>query len=130
MKKWIIRAVIFLLIVAVFVLVEAGIIDWQPLTILAAAVAAPFKLIWSKFQKEEETIKEQHAAVRARESAYQEELETKIQAHEQKIESLEQTIRQLDTQLASLDQKKSDVKNQVNAMSDEELASEGRDLFG
>ncbi|MCH7756312.1 hypothetical protein IH970_14480, partial [candidate division KSB1 bacterium] len=72
MKKLIVGLFLVIAIAGVVYLVQAGIITWQPLTMIIAAVAAPFKFIMSLFGSEEK-IRAKFAAERAEEQAHQRE---------------------------------------------------------
>jgi septal ring factor EnvC (AmiA/AmiB activator) len=128
MKKWIIGILILIIIIAVVALDQSGIISWQPLSMLIAAVAAPFRLIFSIFSDKESEIRDKHAKIRQVEAEYQTGLESRIQQRQQRIETLEKEYESLDTRLAALKEKRTQIDAEVDAMSDEELGSELRRL--
>jgi len=124
MKKWVIAILIILAIVAVVALNESGIISWQPLSMLIAAIAAPFRFVMSIFGDKESEIRERHAKIRQTEEEFQTGLQSRIQERERKIEAMESELGRLDTRLADLRQKRSQIDAEVDAMSAEELGAE------
>ncbi len=124
MKKWVIAILIILVIVAVVALNESGIISWQPLSMLIAAIAAPFRFVMSIFGDKESEIRERHAKIRQTEEEFQTGLQSRIQERERKIEAMESELGRLDTRLADLRQKRSQIDAEVGAMSAEELGAE------
>ena len=130
MKKWMIPLLIILAFAAVVALDQSGIISWQPLSMLIAAIAAPFRLAMGIFANKEEDIRKKHEEIRRREVEFQTGLQSRIQKRERKIEALESKLGRLDTRLADLRQKRSQIDAEVDAMSAEELGDEGRRLFG
>ena len=124
MKKWVIAILIILVIVAVVALNESGIISWQPLSMLIAAIAAPFRFVMSIFGDKESEIRERHAKIRQTEEEFQTGLQSRIHERERKIEAMESELGRLDTRLADLRQKRSQIDAEVGAMSAEELGAE------
>ena len=124
MKKWVIAILIILVIVAVVALNESGIISWQPLSMLIAAIAAPFRFVMSIFGDKESEIRERHAKIRQTEEEFQTGLQSRIQERERKIEAMESELGRLDTRLADLRQKRSQIDAEVGAMSAEEIGAE------
>ena len=124
MKKWVIAILIILAIVAVVALNESGIISWQPLSMLIAAIAAPFRFVMSIFGDKESEIRERHAKIRQTEEEFQTGLQSRIQERERKIEAMESELGRLDTRLADLRQKRSQIDAEVDAMSAEEIGAE------
>ncbi len=130
MKKFII---LFLVIVAVVVsgyLVYKGIIKWQPLTMLFAALAAPFRFIMGLFGNDEDEIRERHEKLRETEAAFHERLLTRVQERENRIAELNRQIEIIDGKLELLRLKRQAVDQQVEDMSLSELQREGQRLFG
>ncbi|GAB4376160.1 MAG: hypothetical protein Kow0042_22170 [Calditrichia bacterium] len=130
MKKWIVGIIILIIIVGVVYLVEAGIIDWQPLTIIAAAIAGPFKFIMSLLGNEEEKIRKAHEKVRLREAAFQEELGGRIGEREENIRRINAEMEEIESKLEELKKKREMVDRDVGSMSDEELMAEWKKRFG
>ena len=124
MKKWVIAILIILVIVAVVALNESGIISWQPLSMLIAAIAAPFRFVMSIFGDKESEIRERHAKIRQTEEEFQTGLQSRIHERERKIEAMESELGRLDTRLADLRQKRSQIDAEVDAMSAEEIGAE------
>jgi uncharacterized protein YlxW (UPF0749 family) len=130
MKKWLLILLVGLAIIAVVYLDTKGIIRWQPLSILVAALAAPFRFLWGLFGNAEARIRKQHAEVREREAAYQEDLETRIQTREQRINELNREVEMLDAKLELLKTKRALVDAEVESMSLQQLRSAGQKYFG
>jgi septal ring factor EnvC (AmiA/AmiB activator) len=130
MKKWIFGILIVLVIAGIVALDKSGIISWKPLSMLIAAIAAPFRLVFSIFSDKEAEIREKHAKIRQVEGEYQTGLQSKIQERQGKIAALESEFKMLDTKLADLRHKRAQIDAEVDAMSAEELGAEVRRLAG
>jgi septal ring factor EnvC (AmiA/AmiB activator) len=130
MKKWIFGILIILVIAGIVALDKSGIISWKPLSMLIAAIAAPFRLVVSIFSDKEAEIREKHAKIRQVEGEYQTGLQSKIRERQGKIEALESEFKILDTKLADLRHKRAQIDAEVDAMSAEELGAEVRRLAG
>lgn len=128
------KVITLIIVIAAFVvagyLVYNGIITWQPLTMLFAAIAAPFRFLYGLFGSKEEEIRERHRQVREAESVFQENLAAKIQEREDKITMLNRQVELIDGKLELLRQKRKLVDQEVESMSLSELQSEGQRLFG
>ncbi len=122
-KKLTIILIIIVAAVAIYFLES----NWQVLSMLAAGLAGPFKLIWGFFGGgKEEEIRKKHAEQREREKQFQRELESAIQVRQDRIASLEDQVTNLDTQLSLLEVKRARVDQEVEAMSIKELQKAGR----
>ncbi|MCH8956778.1 hypothetical protein IIA28_15875 [candidate division KSB1 bacterium] len=129
MKKLIVGFFLIVAIAGVFYLVKTGVITWQPLTMIIAAVAAPFKFIMSLFGSEEK-IRAEFAAERAEEHAHQREFDEKIQQREERAAALRQEVDELDIKLAALKAERGSVSAEVKEMSTEEKQKKGKELLG
>ncbi len=129
MKKLIVGLFLIVAIAGVFYLVKTWVITWQPLTMLIAAVAAPFKFIMSLFGSEEK-IRDKFAAERAEEHAHQREFDEKIQQREERAAALRQEVDELDKKLAALKAERGSVSAEVKEMSTEEKQKKGKELLG
>ncbi len=129
MGKWAIGILLVLAITAIVVLDQMDILNWQPLSMLVAAVAAPFKLIIGAFSNKEEEIRKKHQEARQMEADYQADLESKIRARERRIEELDIELEQVDANINSLKEKRARIGADVDAMSSEELGETVRDLL-
>ena len=130
MKKIMLAVLVVGVIAGLVFLSKAGLIPgWQALTMIFAAVAAPFKLLMNIFGNTEADIRKTHEKIRQRESGYQEELESKIQERQSRIDKLNQDINTLDSKIESLRLRRENIDLQVEQMGLEELQSEGRRLF-
>jgi len=130
MKKWIIIFLLVLGLVAIVFLVEKDIIRWQPLTIIVAAIAAPFKFILGLFTNQEEEIRKKHRIIRETEFTFQENLEKRIRQREKKVDLLKDEIEILDSELKILEKKRKLINSRGKGKSTEERQKEGQDLFG
>ena len=130
MKKLIFWLVLLAAVGGLVYLVQAGIIKWQPLTILVAALAAPLKFIAGLFGDSEEEIRKRHAAAREEEARFQEELESRIAARERRITALRKEIEAIDVQLESLAKRREQVAAEIEKMSVEEKQRLGQQLLG
>lgn len=126
MKKWIIIILIVVGIIALVLLQT----KWQIISIIAAAVAAPFKFINGLFGKSEEEIHKKHEAIRKREKQYQNQLESNVQQKEERIIELENQIADVDMKLDDLDERRAKVDQEVDNMTSAELQATGIKYFG
>ncbi|MFQ5636656.1 MAG: hypothetical protein ACE5IR_01515 [bacterium] len=129
MKKLIIGLVLIAVVGGLIYLVNAGIITWQPLTILVAALAAPFKFVMSLFGSEEK-IHKKHEERRRKEHEFQEQLESRIQEREENIANLVSEIESLHTQVNELKTENQNMSNQIHTMSATAKSKLGQDLLG
>lgn len=130
MKKLIFWIVLIAAVGGLVYLVKAGVINWQPLTILAAALAAPLKFIAGMFGESEEDIRKRHAAAREEEARFQEDLESRIAARERRVTALRKEIEAIDVELESLAKRREQVAAEIEKMSVEEKQKLGRQLLG
>ncbi len=130
MKKPIFVILLFLALIAIVYLVQSGIIAWQPLTIVAAAIAAPFKFIMGLFGNKEEEIRKKHAQLREQETSYQESLDTAIKGREREIGKLNKEVEILDSKIELLKKKRDLIDTDVENMSLEEIQKEWQKRFG
>ncbi|HED11508.1 MAG TPA: hypothetical protein ENJ10_12525 [Caldithrix abyssi] len=121
MKKVLYISVLILLMALAFYLDESGLITWQPLAMIVAALAAPFRLVWNMINNSEEKIREKHERIRQREKQYQDTLESKIGRRERRIEELDRQLNDLERQVERLEQKRSEVERVVERMNEDEL---------
>jgi outer membrane murein-binding lipoprotein Lpp len=131
MKKWQAWLLIIGAVIVVFVLVEKGIIRWQPLTVLVAAILGPLKFLGGLFGgSKEDEIRERHRQLRAKEAAFQERLEADVQQREDSIERLQADVEQVDAELERLARRREALAGEISAASDEEALERGRRAFG
>ncbi|MFQ5606046.1 MAG: hypothetical protein ACE5HS_22465 [bacterium] len=130
MKKWLIGLLILGAIVAIVYLDSKGIIGWQPLSMLFAAIAAPFRLLMGIFGNKEEEIRRKHAAIRQQEAEYQSQLEGKILTHEQRVLALAREVEVLDARIEVLKKRRAQVDAEVDKMSVSQLQKAGKKYFG
>ncbi len=121
MKKLLYFVVLLLLMALAFYLDESGLITWQPLAMIVAALAAPFRLVWNLINDSEEKIREKHERLRQREKQYQDTLEDKIDQREKKIGELDRQLEDLQRQLEKLERKRGEVEKIVERMNEDEL---------
>lgn len=106
-----------LLLIALFVyLNESGLVTWQPLTIILAAIAAPFKFVLGLFTENTDHIQKRHEVLRQKETHYQEELSKDIVQRKQKIANLDEQLVRLESELQLLDMKRTEIDKQVNSL--------------
>ncbi|NUO83055.1 hypothetical protein HUU05_23540 [candidate division KSB1 bacterium] len=130
MKKFVILLLVLAVVVVSGYLVYNGIIKWQPLTMLFAALAAPLRFIIGLFGSKEDEIRARHEKLRETEAAFQERLLTRVQERESRIAELNRQIEIIDGKLELLRLKRQAVDQQVEDMSLSELQREGQRLFG
>ena len=127
MKKLMVGLFLVIAIVGVIYLVQAGIITWQPLTMIIAAVAAPFKFIMSLFGSEEK-IRAKFAGERAEERAHQADFDTRIKQREERVGALRKEVEDIDAELQRLREKRQAGTTDVKNIEDKQ--QEGQDLLG
>lgn len=130
MKKWQAWLLIIGTVLVVFVLVERGVIRWQPLTILVAAILGPLKFLSGLFGSKEDEIRERHREVRAREAVFQAQQEQEVQVHEERIDGLQGEVERIDEDLDRLARRRAELAGEIAGASDEELLERGRRAFG
>lgn len=126
MKKIFVGFFLILALAGVVYLVQAGIIAWQPLTMIIAAVAAPFKFIMGLFGSEEK-IRARFQAEREAEQAHQRQFDTTVAEREARAAALQREVEALDAKLSEL---KASVSSEVKKMSIKDKQQEGKDLLG
>ena len=129
MKKILVGLFLVIGIAGVVYLVQTGVINWQPLTMIVAAIAAPFKFIMSLFGSEEK-IRAKFAGERAEEQTHQAEFDKKIEQREQRAATLRKEVDELDKKLAALKAERETASADVQSMSTEEKQKKGKDLLG
>ncbi|TDJ03754.1 MAG: hypothetical protein E2O76_00590 [Caldithrix sp.] len=127
MKKLMVGLCLVITIVGVIYLVQAGIITWQPLTMIIAAVAAPFKFIMSFFGNEEK-IRAKFADERAEERAQQTDFDTRIKQREERVGALRKEVEDIDAELQILRKKRQAGTTAEKNITDKQ--QERQDLLG
>ena len=127
MKKLMVGLFLVIAIAGVVYLVQAGIITWQPLTMIIAAVAAPFKFIMSLFGSEEK-IRAKFAGERTEERAHQTDFDTRIKQREVRVGALRKEVENIDEELKILREKRQAGTTDVTNIEDKQ--QEGQDLLG
>jgi len=130
MKKWLVGAVIVFGLIIIIYLDKNEIIRWQPLSIIIAAIAAPFRLIMAILGNNAEEVRKRHEAIRQRETEYQTDIDRQVQDREQKISNLKKEIDIIDTRLELLQKRRQLVEEEVKKMSLKEMQEAGRKYFG
>ncbi len=124
--KW---YIILIIIIAVAALLYFG-QDWQVLSMIGVALAAPFKLLSGLFGKSADEIRKEHQVVRKREFELQDRLGAGIRQKEQTIMHLEKQVSALDEKIDELEQKKARVDAKYKNMSLDDLSEVGANYFG
>lgn len=127
MKKILVGLFLIVALAGVVYLVQAGIITWQPLTMIIAAVAAPFKFIMGLFGSEEK-IRAKYASQREEEHAHQREFDDRIRRREERVAALRKEVEDIDAELQALRQKRQTGSPQTRSTKDKQ--QEGQDLLG
>ena len=128
MKKLIVGLFLVIAIAGVVYLVQAGIITWQPLTMIIAAVAAPFKFIMSLFGSEKK-IRAKFEEERRVEHEWQRQLGERVKEREEQVVKLRKEIEELDAKKTELKKEKESIQTQVESMSTEEKIQKGKELL-
>ncbi len=114
MKRIIFLIIGLLLIALVVYLNDSGLVTWQPLAIILAAIAAPFKFMMGLFN--DKNIHAKHQELREKEKKFQQDLDISVREHQKKIKSLDEKLARLENDIDTLDKKRSEVDNLVNNM--------------
>ena len=130
MKKFWVWLILAAIVAALFFLVERGVIRWQPLTILVAALLAPFKFLGDLFGGREKEIREAHHRTREREAAFQAELEAEIARREARVAALRDQIDGLETRVQTLETRRAALAGEIEGLSDDDLLARGRRALG
>lgn len=135
MKGWIIGLIIVVILIIVGYLQTEGYLNfrWETLTIIFAALAAPFKLVTGMFKKPSDEIEEitkQHAALRAREEEYRKGIDQAISQRQQNISLLQKDIEVIDARLETLETRKAAISTKVSTMTSEQKKERFQELFG
>ena len=115
MNKWVVGMIAFVVIAILAYLVDKGVLDWQPLTMLFAVLAAPFKLLFGGGNRIQE-IQDSHTKKREQEAAFQQDLESRIAERGQHVDTLRSRIAQIDAKLEELESRRLAVAARVNTM--------------
>ncbi len=136
MKKiWIIAGIIVLFLIVGY-LYNKGVIktDWQPLSILLAALAGPTALIQSALkdkskQKAQKILKHQQR-IEKEEKIIRAQYEALLRQKEMKIQELQAQLEKLQDQLDRLQLERKEIASEVKSMTLEEKANEFNQYFG
>jgi chaperonin cofactor prefoldin len=133
--KWVIMLVIVSILVTLGILQTSHVIDikWQGLSIVIAALMAPFKFLSSLLSSRQEkidAIKSEHDLIRGQENDYQKQLEKRIQDREVKIEILNKQVDNLNSRVETLEDQTKNVDKKVDSMSINEKKQDFTELFG
>jgi len=134
-KRWgITIGIIVLVLIVIGVLYDNGVLDfeWQGLTMLFAALAAPYTLIkrWLVKDNYAQSIEDKYEELNRKEVKHRTETDAKIKEKELKIEELEVKIKNSEKEVERIEKKKKKVKKEVEQMSLDELQEEGANYFG
>ncbi len=135
MKGWIVVIIIVVLLIVVGYLQSLNYFqfDWKPLTILFAALAAPFKMFTKLFQGPEknlEAITQKFQKERNQEAGYRQTLDTEIERRRNRIELLEKDVEVLDARIETLETRKIAIGLTVKNMTAEQKQNQFKELFG
>jgi hypothetical protein len=134
MKGWIVLVIIIVLLILVGYLQSIGYFqfDWKPLTILFAALAAPFKMLSKYFGSNDslENITAKHQKEREMETEYQNRINAEIEKRKTKIDFLKKDIEVLDARIETLETRKAAINLEVKNMNAEQKQKHFQELFG
>ncbi len=135
MKGWIVLIVIIVLLIVVGYLQSIGYFrfDWKPLTILFAALAAPFKMLSKYLGAGDNTLENitlKHQKEREMEAEYQNRINAEIERRKTKIDFLKKDIEVLDARIETLETRKAAIGVEVKNMTAEQKQKQFNELFG
>jgi len=132
--KWWIAGGLVVVVIALVILSATGVINlsWQDFTMIAAALAAPFKFIFDKLGGADgvDELLDKHEKMRKEEAEYRKKMDGVIAEKEQRIINLNKDLELQDAKLQLVEEKKKRVDQEVKSMSIAETKSEAQDLFG
>lgn len=130
---WIVLGFVVLAL-ALVVLSATGVIDlsWQDLSMIAAAVVAPFKMLFDQFGGKDEVdeIVDKQKQRQEEEKVHRQEMDVLIAEKTKRIEQLNQELEVQDAKLQVIEEKKKRVAIEVKSMTVEETKKEAQDLLG
>ena len=137
MKRWVvILAVILLTLLLIGYLYDQGYLQnlqWQGLSMLAAALAGPYialkNWLFSKNSTLTEILDDNQATIE-KEKVHRVEIDTELAERERKITALDKEVELLDSKIKLLDKKKELIEKEVQDMSLIETKNEAQRLFG
>lgn len=106
---------------------------WQGLTMLAAGLAGPIKLLVKSFggkMKYVDELEEKHAKIREDEVIHRQQTDSEILAKETKIKELNSKINTLDNKINTIKEKQSQIPGEIENMTDEEKQNEAIKVWG
>lgn len=122
-----------ILIVAFLVLNHLGIISWQKLAIVFAAVVAPLRHLtsWLKSPNDKiKEIKESHVQVRKQEEVYRNTAESELAKNKEKLDDLNQQITTVNVQKETLETDRLKAHEILQNLSDDELLAAVKKTLG
>ncbi len=134
-RRWLITiGIIVLVLIIIGVLYENGVLDfeWQGLTMIFAALAAPYTIVkkWLEKDSYSQGIEDKYEELNRQEVKHRTETDIEIKEKELKIEELEIEIKNKEKEVERIEHKKKEVKKKVEQMSLDELQEEGANYFG
>ncbi len=133
MKRWIIIFAIITLAILLIVgyLYDQGYLDnlkWQWLTVLAAAIAGPYKFIAKKLRGDDITSikesEEKYQGIKQEEQARREEIYKKLEEKDQQIQVLNDDLEEMYQELQRLKRQRRSAREEVEAMDTDEKLKE------
>ena len=134
-KRWLITiGVIVVVLIVIGILYDNGMLNfrWQGLTMVFAALAAPYTLLknWLIKDRKTQTLINDHKDMLNKEKEHRKEYDEKIKLKEERIKLLNEEIKNSEQKVKEIEIKKKEVNKEVKEMSIEELQSEGVKYFG
>ena len=134
-KRWLITiGVIVLVLIVIGILYDNGMLNfrWQGLTMVFAALAAPYTLVknWLIKDRKTQTLVNQHKDMLENEKKHRKDFDEQIKLKEDRIKLLDEEIKKSEKKVKEIEIKKKSVSKEVKEMSIEELQSEGVKYFG
>ena len=137
MKRWVvILAVILLTLLLIGYLYDQGYLkdlQWQGLSMLAAALAGPYVALKNWLFSKNSTLTEildDNKATIEKEKVHRIEIDTELAERERKIAALDKEVEVLDSKIKLLNKKKEMIDKEVQDMSIEQTKKEAQRLFG
>jgi septal ring factor EnvC (AmiA/AmiB activator) len=141
MKRWF-NIIIFIVIILgvlgiIGYLQSEGVIkgfSWKGLSMIAAALAAPIKLIVNAFSSPDEKfvkeIEEKQKRIQKDEVIHRQETDRRMEEKQQRIQMLNKELDSLETRIALLKEKQKAIEPEVMNMSDKQKQSEAQKYWG
>jgi len=131
-KKIFIVVIVAAVAVLMIYLNHEKLLKWQTVTILCAAIAAPFRSLlgFLRGDQEMEKIDLKHDEARVAHDEFRKKVDGQVAHIEKRIEQIQKNIEGIGQKINQLEEKKSHIQERIDSMSIEERQKALQDAFG